>query len=74
MSAPDTLSDDIIVGAAELARFIYGSDEPRFQRRIYYLCTMSKRSLPHFRLGSKLAARRSTLIAWIARQEGFRHD
>ena len=67
--APDTLADDLIVGAADLARFIYGSDEQRFQRRIYYLCTVAKRPLPHFRLGSQLAARRSTLLRWIAAQE-----
>ena len=67
--APDTLADDLIVGAAALARFIYGSDEQRFQRRVYYLCTVAKRRLPHFRLGSQLAARRSTLLRWIAAQE-----
>ena len=67
--APDTLADDLIVGAAALARFIYGSDEQRFQRRVYYLCAVAKRRLPHFRLGSQLAARRSTLLAWIAAQE-----
>ena len=67
--APDTLADDLIVGAADLARFLFGSGERRFQRRIYYLCTVAKRPLPHFRLGSQLAARRSTLLRWIAAQE-----
>ena len=67
--APDILADDLIVGAADLARFLFGSDEQRFQRRIYYLCGVAKRRLPHFRLGSQLAARRSTLVAWIEAQE-----
>lgn len=74
MTAPDNLADDLIVGAAKIARFIYGSDEPRFQRRIFYRCSVAKLRLPHFRLGNQIAARRSTLIAWIAQQENFAHD
>lgn len=70
----DTLAGDLLVGAADLARFIYGSDEGRFQRRIYYLCTASKFRLPHFRLGFKLAARKSAIRGWIEAQEGWRHD
>jgi hypothetical protein len=72
-SLPDTLADDLLVGAADLARFIYGSDEGRFQRRIYYLCTASKFRLPHFRLGFKLAARKSAIRGWIEAQEGLPH-
>jgi hypothetical protein len=72
MSAPDTLADDLLIGAAQIAHFIYGSDAPHFQRRIFYRCSVAKLRLPHFRLGSQLAARRSTLVAWIAAQEGRR--
>jgi hypothetical protein len=73
MSAP-SIASDLIVGAAALARFIYGSDDERFQRRVYYLTTAGcKRPLPHFRLGSQIAARRSTILAWIEQQEGRRH-
>jgi hypothetical protein len=71
--APDSIADDLIVGAADLARFIYGSDEQRFQRRIYYRCSVAKLRLPHFRLGSQIAARRSTLLAWIEEWEAFSH-
>lgn len=71
MTAPATLAPDMMVGAAEIARFIFDSDEFRFQRRVYYLCTRSKRPLPHFRLGHRIATRRSTLMDWIALQEGF---
>lgn len=68
---PPSLASDLIVGAAEIARFIYGSDDERFQRRVYYLTTAGcKRPLPHFRLGSQIAARRSTILAWIEEQEG----
>lgn len=72
MTAPDTLADDLIIGAAALARFLFGSDEPRFQRRIYYLTHTAKCRLPHFRIGSQIAARRSTLLKWIEQQEGGR--
>jgi len=70
MTAPATLAPDMMVGAAEIARFLFGSDEFRFQRRVYYLCTRSKLPLPHFRLGHRIATRRSTLMDWIALQEG----
>ena len=71
MTAPATLAPDMMIGAAEIARFLFDSEEFRFQRRVYYLCTRSKRPLPHFRLGSRIATRRSTLMDWIALQEGF---
>lgn len=61
----------MMVGAAEIGRFLLDSDEFRFQRRVYYLCARSKCPLPHFRLGSRIATRRSTLMDWITLQEGF---
>jgi hypothetical protein len=42
------------------------------QRCIYYLRSVGKRLLPHFRLGNQIAARRSTLPAWIDAEDGFR--
>jgi hypothetical protein len=68
MSTP-SIASDLIVGAAAIARFIYGSDDERFQRRVYYLVTSCKHPLPHFRLGNQIAARRSTILAWIEEQE-----
>ena len=73
MTVPVTLAPDLMIGAAEISRFLFDSDEFRFQRRVYYLCTRSKRPLPHFRLGNRVATRRSTLMDWIALQEGFSH-
>lgn len=67
-----TLHDDLLIGAAAIADFLYGSTEYRYQRRVYYLTTQSKRKLPWFRLGSQIAARRSTIMAWIENQEGWR--
>ena len=67
--APDALADDLLIGAAQIARHIFGSDEDRFTRRVYYLTTRSKCRLPSFRLGFQLAARKSTLRQWIIDQE-----
>jgi len=70
IARPASIASDLIVGAAAIARFIYGSDDERFQRRVYYLVTRCKWPLPHFRLGNQIAARRSTILAWIEEQEG----
>ncbi|OQW54883.1 MAG: hypothetical protein A4S14_14620 [Proteobacteria bacterium SG_bin9] len=60
-------SVNLIRGAAELADFIFGSREPRFQRKVYNLVQQNK--LPHFRLGVSICARKSKLLQWIAEQE-----
>jgi hypothetical protein len=75
MNAPDTsknLADDMIVGASMIAFYLFGSDEMRFQRRVYYLTHTAKCRLPSFRLGNQIAVRKSTLARWIAEQEGSR--
>jgi hypothetical protein len=59
------LADDLLRGADQIADFLFG--EPGQRRKVYYLAETSR--LPVFRLGSKLCARRSVLIAWIASQE-----
>lgn len=59
------LSTDLIEGADQIAIFMYGDVKKR--RRVYHLAETS--SLPVFRLGNILCARKSTLLAWIAEQE-----
>ncbi|OJX78548.1 hypothetical protein [Magnetospirillum sp. 64-120] len=59
------LSTDLIEGADQIAIFMYGDAKKR--RRVYHLAETS--SLPVFRLGNILCARKSTLLAWIAEQE-----
>jgi hypothetical protein len=67
-------SSTSIPSAAALARFIYGSVDERFQRGVYYLTPAGcKRPLPHFLLGSQIAARRSTILNWIEQQEAGRY-
>jgi hypothetical protein len=61
----EKLSDDLIVGADNLAEFVFGDKEKR--RRIYHLNEAGK--LPLFNLGPRLAGRRSTLTRFIEEQE-----
>ena len=59
------LADDLLIGAEEIASFIYGDATER--RKIYHLVNTG--CLPVFRLGSMVCARKSTLIEWIGEQE-----
>jgi len=59
------IDDDILQGAAQIARFLFGSESDR--RRVYFL--VESGALPHFRLGGTICARKSTLIDWIENQE-----
>jgi hypothetical protein len=61
----NTLADDMLRGADEIAEFIFGARGSR--RKVYYLAERTK--LPVFPLGSVLCARRSVLLNWIAGQE-----
>ncbi len=63
-----TIADDLLRGADEIAEFVFGSK--RHRRKVYYLTGDAKTRMPHFRIGSVLCARKSTLLAWVARQEG----
>lgn len=60
----DNIASDILKGAEEIADFL-GEDS----RSIFY--KVSKGSIPHFRVGNAIRARKSTLLAWIAKQEGM---
>jgi hypothetical protein len=59
------LHDDLLIGADQIAEFLFGN--ARLRRKVYYLAETSR--IPVFRLGSKLCARPSVLMAWIASQE-----
>jgi hypothetical protein len=65
---PATIADDLLRGADEIAKFVFGSKQHR--RKVYYLTGDARTRMPHFRIGSVLCARKSTLLAWIERQEG----
>ena len=59
------LANDLLRGADQIADFLFG--EPGQRRKVYHLAETSR--LPVFRLGTKLCARRSVLMAWITSQE-----
>lgn len=66
------LADDLLHGADEIARFVYGSpDDERTaesnRRKIYHAA--DKHGLPAFKLGGTMTARRSTILKWIEAQE-----
>ncbi|TAW23102.1 DNA-binding protein [Rhizobium ruizarguesonis] len=59
----NNLADDVLEGAAEIAAFL------KLKSRQVYTA-ISAGHLPHYRIGSNLFARKSTLLAWIVSQEG----
>ncbi|MEQ8251884.1 MAG: helix-turn-helix domain-containing protein [Oceanibaculum nanhaiense] len=59
---PDTIDGDLLRGADEIARFL-GLNK----RAIYH--AIERGRIPHFRFGANLYARRSSLLAWIEKQE-----
>jgi hypothetical protein len=64
---PKDISDDLLNGADEIAKFLFGSNASR--RRVYYLASHTR--IPVFRIGAVLCARRSVLLNWIAGQENL---
>jgi hypothetical protein len=63
---PD-ISNDILIGADEIAKFLFGPSASR--RKVYYLASHTR--IPLFRMGSVLCARRSVLLNWISGQENL---
>ncbi|MFN3348885.1 DNA-binding protein [Pseudorhodoplanes sp.] len=61
-----TLADDLLRGADEIAKFVFGSAKHR--RKVYYYAS-AKLRMPTFRIGAIICARRSTLLQWIEQQE-----
>jgi hypothetical protein len=59
-----SIAEDLLEGAQEIADFLFGQGTDR--RRVYYLLD---RGLPHFKLGTRIFARRSSIMTWVARQE-----
>jgi hypothetical protein len=59
-----SIAEDLLEGAQAIADFLFGQGTDR--RRVYYLLD---RGLPHFKLGTRIFSRRSSIMAWVARQE-----
>ena len=59
---------DLLRGAEQIARSLYGDHELRRKtRQIYHLVATS--NLPVFKLGSRICARKSVLLTWVKDQE-----
>ena len=63
-----TLGDDLLHGADAIAKFMFG--DAKHRRKVYYLTGEATKGLPHFKMGSLICARKSTILNWIAEQEG----
>ena len=62
------LADDLMTGAEAIAKFMFGEATDTNKRRVYHAA--DKLGLPTFRIGATLCARRTTILKWIAKQEG----
>ncbi|WDA11784.1 hypothetical protein [Paracoccus marcusii] len=62
-----SLGEDLLRGADEIAKFMFG--DVCHRRKIYYLTGEATKGLPHFKIGSLICARKSTILNWISEQE-----
>jgi hypothetical protein len=61
------MENDMLTGAYEIARFVFGNESETARKRIYHLA--ESRELPIFKIGKLLQARKSTLRAVIEERE-----
>ena len=67
-----SLAEDLLEGAAEIAKFVFGRDDAKSRRRVYHLSAADRSDrLPVFRMGNQIFARKSTLLRSIAEREGM---
>ena len=60
-------SDDVLHGAKQIARFLYGSSERTYVRKVYYLKETGR--LPHFYMNrQKFCSQKSALTQWVSSQ------
>lgn len=63
MTYKPLLQDDIVAGAREIAKYLYGDDAPENVRAAYYRAT--SKQIETFKFGGTLCARKSDLDAWL---------
>jgi hypothetical protein len=66
------LAGDMLHGAEAISLFIFGSASESFRNKIYHAASRKVSAaarLPTFRMGAVICARKSSLLAWIERQE-----
>ena len=65
MDTDPELADDLLVGAAAISEYVFGTPDDR--RKVYRLAESGE--LPIFKLGATLCARKSRLNERISRKE-----
>jgi hypothetical protein len=58
---------DLAIGAPAIAKYIFGSDETKYRRKVYHLSATGQ--LPTFRMGNELCMRKSTLLREVESRE-----
>jgi hypothetical protein len=66
MTEQADFAQDLLRGAEEIAQFLFG--DQKLRRQVYHLAATS--TLPTFKLGSMICARKSVVLKWIEDQEG----
>ncbi|MDP4021044.1 helix-turn-helix domain-containing protein [Methylobacterium sp. NEAU 140] len=62
-----SLAEDMIEGAGPIAKFLFGSEDTKARRKIYHI--IEQHDFPSFKIGGKIYARRSSILAWLAAKE-----
>jgi hypothetical protein len=65
MTDESDFSHDLLRGAEAIAGYLFGDEKQR--RQVYHLAATS--TLPTFKLGSMICARKSVLLKWVEDQE-----
>jgi hypothetical protein len=60
-------SNDAMRGARAIAVYLFGSDERKYQRRVYGMA--AKKVLPFFHMGREICLRKSTHAKRVAAEE-----
>lgn len=67
IAAPVALADDMIEGAGPIAKFLFGAQDAKARRKIYHI--IEHHGFPSFKIGGKIYARRTAILAWVAAKE-----
>lgn len=63
---PPAFADDLLIGAAAIAKFIYNDETDPTRRKVYHLFNTSQ--IPIGKIGSQYAALRSELITYLKKK------
>jgi hypothetical protein len=63
----ETIADDLLIGGYAIAKFLYGKATKKNRRKVFNARVKSR--WPIFKVGGRLVARKSQLLAEIERRE-----